>query len=81
MRTRADCGCCRPLRSALVVVLVALLAREFGAGRAGQAVAALATAASGAAMAVGHLLSTTTFDVLFWVTVVYVRGSDPRRRG
>ena len=41
-------------------------------GRAGQAVAALATAASGAAMAVGHLLSTTTFDVLFWVTLVYL---------
>ena len=56
----------------LVVVLVALLAREFGAGRAGQAVAALATAASGAAMAVGHLLSTTTFDVLLWVALVYV---------
>ena len=32
---------------ALVVVLVALIARELGAGRAGQAVAALATAASG----------------------------------
>ena len=56
----------------LVVVLVALLAREFGAGRAGQAVAALATAASGAAMAVGHLLSTTTFDILLWVVLVYV---------
>ena len=57
---------------ALVVVLVALIARELGAGQAGQAVAAFATAASGAAMAVGHLLSTTTFDVLFWVTVVYL---------
>ena len=57
---------------ALVVVLVALIARELGAGRAGQAVAALATAASGAAMAVGHLLSTTTFDVLVWVTVVFL---------
>ena len=56
----------------LVVVLVAMLARELGAGRSGQAVAALATAASGAAMAVGHLLSTTTFDVLLWVTLVYV---------
>ena len=56
----------------LVVVLVALIARELGAGRTGQAVAALATAASGAAMAVGHLLSTTTFDVLLWVTLVYV---------
>jgi 4-amino-4-deoxy-L-arabinose transferase-like glycosyltransferase len=57
---------------ALVVVLVALIARELGAGDAGQAVAALATAASAAAMAVGHLLSTTTFDVLVWVTLVYV---------
>jgi len=57
---------------ALVVVLVALIARELGAGRAGQAVAALTTAASGAAMAVGHLLSTTTFDLLAWVAVVYL---------
>jgi 4-amino-4-deoxy-L-arabinose transferase-like glycosyltransferase len=57
---------------ALVVVLVGLIARELGAGRTGQTVAALATAASGAAMAVGHLLSTTTFDVLVWVTVVFL---------
>ena len=57
---------------ALVVVLVAMIARELGAGRTGQAVAALSAAASGAAMAVGHLLSTTTFDLLFWVTLVYL---------
>jgi 4-amino-4-deoxy-L-arabinose transferase-like glycosyltransferase len=56
----------------LVVVIVALIARELGAGRSGQAVAALATAASGAAMAVGHLLSTTTFDVLTWVTLLFL---------
>ena len=69
---------------ALVVVLVALIARELGAGRAGQAVAALATAASGIAMAVGHLLSTTTFDLLVWVTVVFLvvrilAGGDDRQ--
>ena len=69
---------------ALVVVLVALIARELGAGRAGQAVAALAAGASAAAMAVGHLLSTTTFDVLVWVTLVYLTarvlgGSDERQ--
>ena len=57
---------------ALVVVLVALIARELGAGRTGQAVAALATVASGAAMAVGHLLSTTTFDVLTWLAVLFL---------
>lgn len=55
---------------AAVVILVALIARELGADRSGQAVAALATAASAAAMAVGHLLSTTTFDLLVWVTLV-----------
>ena len=70
---------------ALVVVLVALIARELGAGHAGQAVAALATAASGIAMALGHLLSTTTFDLLVWVTVVFPRsvrilgGGDERQ--
>jgi 4-amino-4-deoxy-L-arabinose transferase-like glycosyltransferase len=57
---------------ALAVVLVALIARELGAGRRGQAVAALSTGASGAAMAVGHLLSTTTFDVLAWLTVIFL---------
>jgi hypothetical protein len=57
---------------AAVVVLVALIARELGAARAGQAVAAVSTAASGAAMAVGHLLSTTTFDILAWVAIVYL---------
>ena len=57
---------------ALVVVLAALIARELGAGRTGQVVAALAVAASGGTMAVGHLLSTTTFDVLVWVTIVYL---------
>ena len=60
------------LAIAIVVLLVALIARELGAGRTGQTVAALATGASGAALAVGHLLSTTTFDVLVWVTVVYL---------
>ena len=65
---------------ALVVVLVALIARELGAGHAGQAVAALATAASGIAMAVGHLLSTTTFDLLVWVTRRVPRRANSRRR-
>jgi len=69
---------------ALAVVLVALIARELGAGRTGQSVAALATGASGAAMAVGHLLSTTTFDVVVWLTVLFLvarilGGGDPRQ--
>ena len=69
---------------ALVVVLAALIARELGSGRMGQVVAALAVGASGGTMAVGHLLSTTTFDVLVWVTIVdpvarLLGGGDERR--
>jgi 4-amino-4-deoxy-L-arabinose transferase-like glycosyltransferase len=70
------------LAVALVVVLVALLARELGAGRHGQLVAAGATAASGFVV-VGHLLSTSTFDLLLWTAVILVvamilAGRDPR---
>ena len=57
---------------AIVVVLVALLARELGAGSAGQFVAAVATAASAFVLAVGHLLSTATFDALVWVAMLLV---------
>ena len=46
---------CRAVAMFVVVVLVALIARELGAGRAGQAVAALAGAASGAARHGGDL--------------------------
>jgi Dolichyl-phosphate-mannose-protein mannosyltransferase len=71
------------LAVALVVVLVALLARELGAGRAGQLVAAASTAASVFVVVVGHLLSTSTFDLLLWTAVVLVvamilGGRDPR---
>jgi hypothetical protein len=71
------------LTVALVVVLVALLARELGAERRGQLVAAAATAASVFVVVVGHLLSTSTFDLLVWTAVVLVvamilGGRDPR---
>ncbi len=56
----------------LVVVLVALLARELGAGAKGQFVAAACTAVSGFVLVVGHLLSTTTFDLLAWTAIVLV---------
>jgi hypothetical protein len=56
----------------LVVVLVALLARELGAGAQGQLIAAACTAVSGFVLVVGHLLSTTTFDLLAWTATVLV---------
>ncbi|WP_107094562.1 glycosyltransferase family 39 protein [Streptomyces sp. XY431] len=57
------------LLCAATVVLVALLARELGAGRAGQLLAAGAAACSAFVLAVGHLLSTATFDLCAWLLV------------
>jgi 4-amino-4-deoxy-L-arabinose transferase-like glycosyltransferase len=54
----------------VVVVLVALLARELGAGPVGQLVAAVAAAGSAFLLAVGHLLTTSTFDLLVWTTTL-----------
>ena len=56
--------------ASLVVVLVALLARELGARSVGQLVAAAGTATGAFVLAVGHLLSTATFDLLVWVATL-----------
>jgi 4-amino-4-deoxy-L-arabinose transferase-like glycosyltransferase len=58
--------------AATLVVLVALLARELGAGGRGQLVAAAGTASAGFVLAAGHILSTTTFDQLVWVATLLV---------
>ena len=57
--------------TAVTVVLGALVAREFGGRRVAQAIAAAAVAVSGA-MYAGHLLSTETFDLLFWVALLWL---------
>jgi hypothetical protein len=64
-------------------VLAALVARELGGTRRAQVVAAACTAASGVALAIGHFVTTTTFDVLSttalgWLLVrAVVRRSGP----
>jgi 4-amino-4-deoxy-L-arabinose transferase-like glycosyltransferase len=64
------------LPSALAVVGIVLLAVQFarllGAGRAGQVLTAVVLAASGILMALGHLLSTATYDTLAWTAVLVV---------
>lgn len=60
------------LTAGLVVLITGLLAAEFGGGRGTQAFAAGCTAISSVLLAVGHLLSTTTFDVLAWVAVSWL---------
>lgn len=55
-----------------VVSIGALVASRFGGGRIAIVGASGAVAASGIFLAVGHLLSTTTFDILFWSVLLYL---------
>jgi 4-amino-4-deoxy-L-arabinose transferase-like glycosyltransferase len=52
--------------SAALVVLTGLIAREFGAQRRAQALAAVCVAVAPLVIGAGHLLSTTTFGLPFW---------------
>jgi 4-amino-4-deoxy-L-arabinose transferase-like glycosyltransferase len=60
------------LACAMTLFVVALVARELGGGRRAQVFAVLATAASGFALAVGHMVSTATFDLLAWVVISWL---------
>ncbi len=53
-------------------LLSAAIARRFGGRGIAQIAAAAATAFSGVALAVGHLLSTATFDYLLWTLAIYL---------
>ena len=57
------------LAAAGVVVLTGLLAREFGGGRTAQLLAAASMAVSAVLLLTGHLLSTTTLDLLAWTAL------------
>ncbi|TDD57774.1 glycosyltransferase family 39 protein, partial [Kribbella antibiotica] len=57
------------LASAATVIVIALLAREFGSARSGQQVAAVCAAVSGFLPGVGHMVSTATFDLLAWMLI------------
>ncbi|WP_405161360.1 glycosyltransferase family 39 protein [Nocardia sp. NBC_01499] len=60
------------LAATLVVVCAGLMAREFGGGRAAQALAAAAVASAALIMGAGHLLSTAVFDLAVWSVVSLV---------
>lgn len=71
------------VEAGLVVVAVAALTREFGARAAAQVLAAILTATASFVLAIGHLLTTPTLDVLVTVLVVWclvrmVRTGDQR---
>jgi len=60
------------LAAAAVVVLTGLLARELGGGRGAQLLAAGTMAVSAILFAVGHLLSTSTWDLLAWTALSWL---------
>lgn len=69
--------------SAALVVVTGLLARELGADRSGQSLAAASIAVATMTIASDHLLSTATFDLpvwalLCWLVVRILRRGDQR---
>ena len=60
------------LASALVVLLTGLIARELGGERGAQLLAAASMGVSAVLLAVGHLLSTTTYDLLAWTALTWL---------
>ena len=66
-----------------VIVLVALIARELGAARGGQTLAAAGTSIAGFGLGAAHMVSTATFDLVAWLALTWIllrimRGGDPR---
>jgi hypothetical protein len=55
-----------------IVVLTGLLARELGAKRDAQVLAATSMAVASVLLGAGHLLSTATFDLLAWATLLWL---------
>ena len=58
------------LSAGFVVVLTADMARTFGGARRALAIAAALAAVGGFFLGVGHLLSTSTFDVAIWALII-----------
>ena len=66
--------------AAATTLLAALVAREIGGSRRAQVIAAACTAVSGVALAVGHFVTTTTFDLLS-TTALGLAARQGRRPG
>src|SRR4051812_5182767 len=71
------------LMAGATVLVTGLIAVELGARRRAQVIAASCTAVASVVLVVGHLLSTTTFDLLAWAIVTWlvarvVRTGDER---
>jgi 4-amino-4-deoxy-L-arabinose transferase-like glycosyltransferase len=60
------------LASGVTVAMLAMIARELGGGRRAQVLAALSAVVSGFVLAVGHMVSTATFDLLAWLVIAWL---------
>jgi 4-amino-4-deoxy-L-arabinose transferase-like glycosyltransferase len=60
------------LAAGLTVLLTGLLARELGGRERAQAIAAACAAAAAIVLFTGHMLSTSTFDLLAWTAVSWL---------
>jgi hypothetical protein len=60
------------LAAGAVVLLTGLLARELGGGARAEAIAAGSAAVASIVLFTGHLLSTSTFDLLAWTAVTWL---------
>lgn len=69
------------LLAAALVLAAAAIARELGGGRAEQALAAGATAVASIVLMAGHMLSTTTIDLLVWTLLTWLVIRAVRRDG
>jgi 4-amino-4-deoxy-L-arabinose transferase-like glycosyltransferase len=72
------------ISAGLVVVLAAVTAREMGARRDGQVVAAVVMASGGVLLGTAHLLDTAMVDLLAWAWIIWLvvgllRTGDSRR--
>ena len=71
------------LAAGIIVLLTGLLARELGGCRRAEWIAAVCAAVASLVLFTGHLLSTSTFDLLVWTAVTWlavraVRTGDDR---
>lgn len=60
------------LGSVATVVLVVALARELGAARRGQVIAACCAVASAFVLVLGHMVATASFDLLVWLGICWL---------
>lgn len=71
------------LACVLLVTLVTAVARELGGDRRAQTLAAVCAASSTFVLAVGHMVSTATYDLVAWLAISWLflrllRSGDPR---